>query len=108
MASDDAPPPWLNLPVSTYMFYSYTKPPLLDHAYAPLEASTWADPKQSGEFRGGIALLMIVRYRDTPVGPYDELLIVPGQFDVPGSKGKNGKPLSLLRSALSHKSRTGT
>lgn len=26
-------------------------------------------------------MIQIIRYRDSPVGPYDELLVVPGSFD---------------------------
>ncbi|KAF2104078.1 hypothetical protein NA57DRAFT_70289 [Rhizodiscina lignyota] len=91
-----APGPWLNLPVTTYMFSFWSSPPLLDHAYAPLEAaSSCADPKESGAFRGGVSLIEIVRYHDTPVGPYDELAIVPGSFDVTvlESKGKKMKQM---------------
>jgi hypothetical protein len=86
-----APSPWLNLPVSTYMLPFISKPPLLDHAYAPLEASSsFASSESSGAFQGGLGMLQIVRYHDSPVGPYDELLIVPGYFDVPGKKSKGG------------------
>jgi hypothetical protein len=26
-------------------------------------------------------MVQILRYRDSPVGPYDEMLVVPGSFD---------------------------
>ena len=29
-------------------------------------------------------MLQLVRYLDTPVGPYDELLITPGTYKIPG------------------------
>ncbi|KAJ6260637.1 hypothetical protein Dda_4864 [Drechslerella dactyloides] len=37
----------------------------------------------ANNFVGGIGLIMIVRYSDTPVGPYDELLYAPGHFSTP-------------------------
>jgi hypothetical protein len=82
-----AQPPWLNLPVSTYMLPFISRPPILDHAYAPLEAASgFASPQASGAFKGGLGMMQIVRYHDSPVGPYDELLLVPGYFEVPGTK----------------------
>jgi hypothetical protein len=38
------------------------------------------------QFRGGIGALMLVRYRETPVGPYDELLFIPGLFEIDGAQ----------------------
>ena len=31
--------------------------------------------------------MQIVRYSETPVGPYDELVIMPGEFEVPVLSG---------------------
>ncbi|PVI06646.1 hypothetical protein DM02DRAFT_609446 [Periconia macrospinosa] len=42
---------------------------------------------QHGEFKGGMGFLMVVRYSYTPVGTYDELAIVPGNFTVPQPSG---------------------
>lgn len=42
-------------------------------------------------------MVQIVRYSETPVGPYDELVIMPGDFEVPvlnvsgGGEGNGGK-----------------
>lgn len=95
---EEAPSPWFNMPVTTYMFGFWSKPPLLDYAYAPLEAhSSFADPTQSGEFKGGLGLLQLVRYHDTPVGAYDELVVLPGYFEVPGAYTRRKKPLQLPR-----------
>ncbi|OBZ71563.1 hypothetical protein A0H81_08915 [Grifola frondosa] len=38
---------------------------------------------EEGAFRGGMGFVMIVRYTDSPVGPYDELMMVPGDFKNP-------------------------
>jgi hypothetical protein len=90
--------PWLNLPVSTYILPFISSPPLLDHAYAPLEAaSSFASAEASGEFCGGLGIIQIVRYHDSPVGPYDELLVVPGYFRVPGTKAWTGSEKSIGR-----------
>jgi hypothetical protein len=31
--------------------------------------------------KGGLAMVQVVRYTESPVGPYDEMLIVPGYFE---------------------------
>lgn len=38
-------------------------------------------------------MVQIVRYTETPVGPYDELVFLPGDFDVPvlNGSGEGGK-----------------
>jgi len=87
-----APSPWLNIPISIYLIPLTSSPPLLDHAYAPLEAaSPFSSDASSGKFKGGLGTIQVVRYHDTPVGPYDELLLIPGKFEVPGTEGKDGK-----------------
>ncbi len=37
-------------------------------------------------YAGGLGFLMLVRYTETPVGPYDEVLFIPGSFNVNGVK----------------------
>ncbi|KAF3903701.1 hypothetical protein AA313_de0208734 [Arthrobotrys entomopaga] len=37
-------------------------------------------------FEGGIGMIQIVRYSQTPVGPYDELIYIPGVYKTPHSK----------------------
>lgn len=34
---------------------------------------------------------MIVRYKDTSVGPYDEVIWMPGYFEVPGTRRKHAR-----------------
>lgn len=36
-------------------------------------------------------MVQIVRYTETPVGPYDELVFIPGDFDVPVLNGTGGE-----------------
>ncbi|KND92364.1 hypothetical protein TOPH_03041 [Tolypocladium ophioglossoides CBS 100239] len=62
-----------------------------DHAYSPLEAGTdFANPPGSRPV-GGLGMIQIIRYRDSPVGPYDELLVVPGSYDW-SRDGPDGRP----------------
>lgn len=47
-------------------------------AFPPLERQ-YANATE-GDFLGLLGTIQLIRYTDTPVGPYDELLIVPGYF----------------------------
>ena len=64
--------------------------------YDPLQES-WGE-QENGEFKGGLGAVMVVRYEDTPVGPYDELILVPGNFTVP--QPSNGGLLKIPKKAL--------
>ncbi|KAI9817142.1 MAG: hypothetical protein M1827_001254 [Pycnora praestabilis] len=85
-----APPPW-TCKCEAYWLISYAAGPLPENAYAPLEAASgpFSSSEQAGQFKGGLSMIQIVRYSETPVGSYDELLIIPGFFGVPGTKDKN-------------------
>jgi hypothetical protein len=74
--------PWkLKGTVYTVTFWSKAGE-LPDFAYSPLELkSSFADPKVSGQHRGGTSQIQIIRYSESPVGPYDELIIIPGFFE---------------------------
>ncbi|KAJ3538184.1 hypothetical protein NM688_g6555 [Phlebia brevispora] len=53
-------------------------------AFGDLERdSAYAQAKETGEYKGGIMHVMIVRYKDSNGGPYDELAFSPGRFNVP-------------------------
>lgn len=61
-------------------------------AYSPLEAkSSFADPAASGEYLGGLSQVQIIRYTESPVGPYDELIICPGFFAYQKDDDKGNK-----------------
>jgi hypothetical protein len=79
-----APPPW-ETKCDIYWLLSYNRGPLPANAYSPLEASspTFADATKAGAFKGGLGLVMIIRYSDTPVGSYNEMIYMPGSFEVP-------------------------
>ncbi|KAF2177720.1 hypothetical protein K469DRAFT_719651 [Zopfia rhizophila CBS 207.26] len=81
-----APAPWNTKSECYWLFLALSKLP--EGLYDPLEASSeelvdTGNGGAGGEFRGGLGVVMIVRYRDTPVGPYDELILIPGNFAVP-------------------------
>lgn len=49
-----------------------------DFLFSTLES---ASSFSKGKFLGGLAMVQVIRYTETPVGPYDELLLVPGAFE---------------------------
>lgn len=78
-------------------------------AYSPLEAkSPFADPAASGEHLGGLSQIQIIRYTDSPVGPYDELIVCPGFFayekDNDKGESKRMKNARVTRVYVSQKS----
>jgi hypothetical protein len=113
-ASNDAlvtaPPPWeLKGTIYSFLTYATSKDALQlasdkSFLYAPLEEhSSFAD----GKFLGGLGMVQVIRYTDSPVGPYDELLVVPGAFGYrvgeSGSGGKDKENLRLTRIYVSQK-----
>lgn len=56
--------------------------------YSPLEASsTFAKDK----LVGGLAMVQVIRYTESPVGAYDEFLMAPGAFEYDVEMERNGK-----------------
>lgn len=49
-------------------------------AFSPLERESYFASAEAGRFCGGLGGFMIIRYKNTPVGPYDELLFIPGAY----------------------------
>lgn len=68
----DAPTPWTLTGDVAYLFVHGSRTALDSFNENP-------DPSQS-PFRGGCGGMILVRYNDSPVGPYDELLLVPGCY----------------------------
>lgn len=63
-------------------------------AYSPLEALAADFVRPAGSRpAGGLGMIQILRYRNSPVGPYDEMLIVPGSFDW-ARRRPDGQPLA--------------
>lgn len=68
----DAPAPWTLTGDIAYLFV---------HGSRTAQESFNEDPDPSrSPFRGGLGGIMLVRYTNSPVGPYDELLLVPGRY----------------------------
>ncbi|OJD18433.1 hypothetical protein AJ78_01552 [Emergomyces pasteurianus Ep9510] len=85
----EKPSPWLNM--KTQFFCSVGRAKGIPEAsYDDLEGqSSFADPATSGQFKGRACTVMIVRYLESPVGPYDEILWIPAWFEVPGKMTSN-------------------
>ncbi|KAF3002417.1 hypothetical protein E8E13_003334 [Curvularia kusanoi] len=88
-----APPPW-TMRAESYLLLVRLKE-LPKGVYDGLEEA-WED-EGLGRFEGGLGAVMIVRYADTPVGPYDEIMFIPGNFKVP--RPTSG-PLKIPKKAL--------
>ncbi|KAL8947605.1 MAG: hypothetical protein Q9222_006131 [Ikaeria aurantiellina] len=85
-----APPPWTchyTAYVGAFYVSASTGLPR-DVAYDPLEAAS-ATFTEAGVWKGGMVMIQLLRYTSTPVGPYDEMLVAPGNFDVPGGHGSH-------------------
>ena len=68
----DAPPPWTLNGQVAYLFV---------HGSRSAQESFNENPEPiRSPFRGGIGGVLLLRYSDSPVGPYDELLFVPGCY----------------------------
>jgi hypothetical protein len=70
-----APAPW-SLKGEGYMvFYKFKR--------AFMEQQGILPPALQGKFDGFLGALMLVHYHASPVGPYRELLFIPGKFQTP-------------------------
>ena len=98
-----APAPWDLQAETAYLVPMIDlSPDLPDKAWSPLERnSSFAS---SGTFVAGTGLLMIIRYKDSPVGPYDEFIILPGLWANDGINGVIPQVnLRISRIYVSHK-----
>ncbi|KAH8808607.1 hypothetical protein F5884DRAFT_378042 [Xylogone sp. PMI_703] len=79
---ESVPAPW-KLKATIYTFFTFQTASQARNLpasflYSPLERrSDFA----KGEARGGLGMAQVLRYSESPVGPYDELLIVPGNYE---------------------------
>ncbi|MCJ1385718.1 hypothetical protein MMC17_008841 [Xylographa soralifera] len=81
-----AAPPWtLKATVYMFAFRVSSKQPLPAFAYSPLESQSASF--NSGKFGGGLGSVQVIRYTESPVGPYDEMLLVPGNFEYEVNEG---------------------
>lgn len=77
-----APAPWdLKASVAYVVPMIGLNPDVPNKAFSPLERnSSYAT---SGQLLAGTGLMMIIRYKDSPVGPYDEFIVMPGLYNNP-------------------------
>ncbi|KAK5128559.1 hypothetical protein LTR85_003230 [Meristemomyces frigidus] len=89
------PPPW-STRNEAYWLLLTLRNPLPAGIYDPLEASHSACTTSG--FTGGLGMIQIVRYKETPCGAYDELLLIPGNFAVADGcqKGKSRPRISRI------------
>lgn len=73
-----APAPWTLKGTVYSVTFIPTSTDLPTKAFAPLERQY--PSAVEGEYVGILGQIQIIRYTESPVGPYDELLIVPGFF----------------------------
>jgi hypothetical protein len=94
------PPPW-KLKGDIYVVsYWNQKGNLPEYAYSPLEGSTPDySTHENPKHVGGLSQVQVIRYTESPVGPYDELIICPGSFEcqMPNGKGGSMKKRTRLR-----------
>jgi len=97
------PPPWaLKGTIYSFPMYSTSKTVSTlssnkEFLYSPLELrSRFSD----GRFLGGLGMVQVIRYSESPVGPYDELLLVPGSFKYDIEKGNETVKTKNLRSMV--------
>lgn len=100
------PAPW-SLHGTVYSIASVLPPSELPaKAYGPLERAD-ANYTSAAEYIGLLGMIQIIRYTDSPVGPYDELLMVPGYFKYPhmDEEGRESERLnpSITRIYVSQK-----
>jgi hypothetical protein len=91
-----SPPPWktkatiIIIPFRTDRATTKNFP---EKAYHPLELQSGFASKESGSPKGGLSMIQLIRYHETPVGPYEEMIFTPGLFEyqVEGKKGRPAK-----------------
>ncbi|KAI0160228.1 hypothetical protein GGR57DRAFT_411544 [Xylariaceae sp. FL1272] len=102
---EDAPivpvlPPWTLKGTCYVVTFKSKAEQLPDHTYSPLERdSAYASPSESGKHLGGLSLLQIIRYTESPVGPYDELIVCPGYYTY--DVEENGKRRTMKNARIS-------
>ena len=67
-----SPPPWKLEGEGILLIFKFKKDWVENHANLPKHLK--------GKFKGGLGFVMLVNYESTPVGPYHELLFIPGKF----------------------------
>lgn len=100
----DSPAPWTLKGEGYAIFFKLKTGKLPPGLYHPLD--TPPEGPENDDFQGGVGMIQIVRYSNTPVGPYDELLIIPGSYKVPGGEYKGKAQLRATRFYVSQRETT--
>ena len=69
------PAPWELMGEGIILIYKFSKDWVEEKSRLPTHLQ--------GQFKGGLGFVMLVDYQKSPVGPYRELLIIPGKFGQP-------------------------
>ncbi|KAM7183559.1 hypothetical protein V8F33_013504 [Rhypophila sp. PSN 637] len=98
-----APAPW-KTKATAYMIpvwtSSSTASNLPSMAYSPLEAASPFASSAYGKAQRSMGMIQLVRYHETPAGPYDEMVLVPGLFSYPVERtDKNGNSVKGTKTA---------
>lgn len=67
-----SPPPWKLSGEGIILIFRFKKDWVENSSFLPKHLK--------GKFKGGLGYIMLVNYASSPVGPYHELLIIPGKF----------------------------
>jgi len=73
-----APAPWKLQGEGIILTYKFSRNWVETHGDLPEHLK--------GKFTGGLGFLMLVNYQNSPVGPYKELLFIPGKFSPYGKQ----------------------
>jgi hypothetical protein len=85
------PPPWKLRGDGWVVFYNF------DPAAHTGARSLLERPGLEGAWRGGLGSVTWMQYRESPVGRYDELMLIPGRYEVPHRRGRKKKFFSISR-----------
>lgn len=81
LPATDHPAPWTLHGEGIILVYRFSK----DF----VARQPWMDKSLTSRFQGGLGSVMLVNYTDSPVGPYRELLIIPGEFQTEYGKRRH-------------------
>jgi len=101
-----APAPWqCRGQAFWFLLHNSSTTPLPSEFHDPRDYTSTANANDNSNFAGGLGMIQVVRYTDTPVGPYDELLYIPGAFNyttTTKNSGGDGNSKVEERKTLSH------